>query len=593
MKLIYTLLSIISLFIFSKHAQADHIIGGEINYAIKEISEKKIIYQLTVRLIRDEGCRNCMTLGDELDINIIEMDAVKEADIASKSLRLKCFLTSRSVAGLQDKPRCLVNDPGIYFMAYEYQTTVQLPKNKHGYLILHTACCRVFGISNLEKYSGFAYHTIIPGVLQDHGPILDNSPVFDNEIALICRDNKFKLRIGATDPDGDSLVYAFANSSENLGYYPGAHPNRRIQHTLINHKAAFPFDHPLGLKSTIDAKNGEISGLSPESGRYLINVAVRSYRNGQFLNETQKDLIITISECDFPSAILQDQYTVCTPGETLLKNEHESPLNQSFRWDIIDPDKDNLEVYRDEALSFRKKKAGQYYVRLVINESKACSDTAFTKVLVSSVDANIKPITTNQDSPTLTLNDVSIYKNGQCQKRTWMLANDSLLTIFKDSSQMLTIPMSDSLYERVLLITTNEHACTDTAVFKLKTGMQKKKQQKTNPEADDWMVCFDVNSYNLSAASKKILNQFIQRVLTNNIRSIRIEGHTDNSGNNNINQPLSENRANQVAEYLKQHGLSHIQIETTGFSDSTPIAENETAEGKKRNRRAEIKPVIE
>ena len=593
MKLIFTILSITSLFIFSKQARADHIIGGEINYSIKEIREKEITYQITVRLIRDEGCRNCMTLGSELEINIIEMDAVKEADFASKSLRLTCTLINRSIAGIQEKPRCLVNDPGIYFMAYEYQTTVKLPKNKHGYLILHSACCRVHGIRNLEKYSGFAYHTIIPGVLQNNGPVLDNSPVFDNEIALICRDNKFKLRIGATDPDGDSLVYAFANSSENLGYYPGAHPNRCIQYTLVKHKAEFPFDHPLGLKSSIDAKNGEISGLSPESGRYLINVAVRSYRNGQFLNETQKDLIITISECDFPSAILQDQYTVCVPGEVLIKNEHESPLNQSYRWDIIDPHKDGLDVHRNETLSFKKKKVGQYYVRLVINESKSCPDTAYTQVLVSAVDAKIKTISSNQDSGTLTLNDVSIFKNGQFEKRTWILANDSLLTIIKDSSQVLTIPTSDSPYERVLLITTNEHACADTAVVNLKTGIQMIKQPPSSQAMDDCLVYFDVNSYNLSAASIKTLNQFIQLALSNNIRGIRIAGHTDNSGNNNINQPLSENRANRVAEYLKQHGLNHVSIEITGLSDTMPIAENETAEGKKRNRRTEIKPVFE
>lgn len=593
MKYISPLLCIATIFILSKQTQANHIIGGEVNYAIKKITNNEITYQITVRLIRDEGCGNCMTLGKNIGIMIVDMDAAKKAGLASKSMSLDCLLTNRTVAGLQEKPRCLVNDPGIYFMAYEYETIVKLPKNKSGYFIYHNACCRVLGISNLNKYSGFAYHTTIPGVLQNQKTIVDNSPVFNNEIALICRDNKFKLRVQATDKDGDSLVYVFANSYEIINYAPEAQPAERIKSTLINHKAEFPFDHPLGMKSNIDPITGEISGLSPETGRYLINVAVRSYRNGLFLNETQKDLIITISECDFPSAILQDSYTVCLPAETLLQNEHYTPLNKTYRWDIMDPDKDELDVQRGETLPFKKKKPGQYIVRLIINEMEPCSDTAFTQVMVSAVEARIKALTVDGENNSQKICDESILTNGQLQKRTWILANDSILSVSKDNSRSLTITNAASFYKNVLLVIRNEYACADTAILALQKTKQKKKKQSPDTQETDFTIYFDLNSDVLTSASKKTLNQFIQYALSKNLQNIRIEGHTDNTGNLTFNQPLSDKRAKRVANYLKLHGLHAIDIVTVGYADTAPIAENETAEGKKRNRRTEIKPLSE
>lgn len=72
-----------------------------------------------------------------------------------------------------------------------------------------------------------------------------------------------------------------------------------------------------------------------------------------------------------------------------------------------------------------------------------------------------------------------------------------------------------------------------------------------------------------------------------NVR-ISINGHTDNTGNSIYNQELSLARANAVRNYLLERGVSRFILEVNGFGNTMPIADNETEEGRKQNRRVEI-----
>lgn len=66
---------------------------------------------------------------------------------------------------------------------------------------------------------------------------------------------------------------------------------------------------------------------------------------------------------------------------------------------------------------------------------------------------------------------------------------------------------------------------------------------------------------------------------------VHIEGHTDSDGSNSFNQQLSENRAKNVAFYLMDNGISRDRIITYGYGEERPIASNDTAQGKRMNRR--------
>ena len=69
---------------------------------------------------------------------------------------------------------------------------------------------------------------------------------------------------------------------------------------------------------------------------------------------------------------------------------------------------------------------------------------------------------------------------------------------------------------------------------------------------------------------------------------VQVNGYTDNTGNDAINNPLSIRRANAVADFLKVQGVAASRIVANGYGSANPIASNATAAGREQNRRVEI-----
>ncbi|PIF02690.1 MAG: hypothetical protein CR965_00260 [Paludibacter sp.] len=102
-------------------------------------------------------------------------------------------------------------------------------------------------------------------------------------------------------------------------------------------------------------------------------------------------------------------------------------------------------------------------------------------------------------------------------------------------------------------------------------------------------ILFGFNSTTLSPASKESLTKFAQILMKNPTMDIAIYGHTDNVGTKEINQKVSQKRADRVAEYLKKEGVKYSQFKTVeGLNFSQPIASNDTKAGQTANRRVEV-----
>jgi outer membrane protein OmpA-like peptidoglycan-associated protein len=71
--------------------------------------------------------------------------------------------------------------------------------------------------------------------------------------------------------------------------------------------------------------------------------------------------------------------------------------------------------------------------------------------------------------------------------------------------------------------------------------------------------------------------------------AVEVSGHTDSTGGAALNQKLSEQRAKAVASFLQTQGVNSNRIFTQGFGPSQPIAGNETSNGRRANRRVEIR----
>ena len=102
-------------------------------------------------------------------------------------------------------------------------------------------------------------------------------------------------------------------------------------------------------------------------------------------------------------------------------------------------------------------------------------------------------------------------------------------------------------------------------------------------------ILFATNKADLNTSAKNSLAKFAT-VLNNNADcDIAIIGHTDNTGSDAINQPLSVKRATSVSDYLKSCGVKTAQIKSVeGQGSGNPVADNSTAEGRKQNRRVEV-----
>lgn len=102
-------------------------------------------------------------------------------------------------------------------------------------------------------------------------------------------------------------------------------------------------------------------------------------------------------------------------------------------------------------------------------------------------------------------------------------------------------------------------------------------------------IMFATNKYDLNASAKADLAQFAKVLKEYSDADVAIFGHTDSTGNDAINNPLSLNRANSVATYLKNLGVAPSQIKSVeGYGSQYPVADNATAAGREKNRRVEI-----
>jgi OmpA-OmpF porin, OOP family len=101
-------------------------------------------------------------------------------------------------------------------------------------------------------------------------------------------------------------------------------------------------------------------------------------------------------------------------------------------------------------------------------------------------------------------------------------------------------------------------------------------------------VLFETNSDRLKTVHLPELDEFCQKLLKNPQLTLLITGHTDNVGNLVQNQQLSEKRANTIAQYLQGKGIDAKRIQKRGLGATQPIADNQTVEGREKNRRVEI-----
>lgn len=101
-------------------------------------------------------------------------------------------------------------------------------------------------------------------------------------------------------------------------------------------------------------------------------------------------------------------------------------------------------------------------------------------------------------------------------------------------------------------------------------------------------VTFDTNQAEVKSAFYPVLDS-VAKVLNEYEKTlVEIAGHTDSTGSDAINQPLSERRAASVSQYLQSRKVLQMRMASFGLGSRHPVASNDSAEGRQLNRRVEI-----
>ncbi|HMM86382.1 OmpA family protein [Azohydromonas sp.] len=101
-------------------------------------------------------------------------------------------------------------------------------------------------------------------------------------------------------------------------------------------------------------------------------------------------------------------------------------------------------------------------------------------------------------------------------------------------------------------------------------------------------ISFAVNSAAIEPRLRPVLDAFAGGLGSEPQMRVRVVGHTDNTGSDAINDPLSLRRAESVRDYLSDRGVAASRIEVSGRGSREPVATNDTPEGRAKNRRVEI-----
>lgn len=145
------------------------------------------------------------------------------------------------------------------------------------------------------------------------------------------------------------------------------------------------------------------------------------------------------------------------------------------------------------------------------------------------------------------------------------------------------------------------HVQADGRNYYLTTVLAKEMEQVIKANAEGWAeqinqtgrvsiygINFDTGKATIRPDSEKVLTELATLLQTKAEWAILIAGHTDNTGTDSVNEPLSRQRAESVIAWLAAKGIDKSRLVPAGFGSNRPVADNGTEDGKAKNRRVDL-----
>lgn len=352
----------------STRLEAGHLVGGEIFYEYMGNNQ----YLITMVIYRD--CNSGAANFDSPAYVGIFNSQGQSVQV------LQMFNpTVTNIPPVVNNP-CLQSPPNVCVEEGVYQEIVTLPNIPGGYTVAYQRCCRNVTINNIVNPSdqGGTYFTNIPG-----GPLYGNSSPYFNDFPpiVLCVGDTLIFDHGATDPDGDSLVYEFTDPYHGASFFdpqplaPAAPP-----YNIVPFSAPYSATYaiPSNPGFTLDSQSGLLIGVPSQAGQYVMCITAKEYRNGVLIGETRRDFQFNCTNCISNTlAGIQPQTVFC--DDLTLTFNNQSQVAQFYSWDFgVLNDLSDTSSAVNPTYTFPD--TGQYTVTLIANPGWPCADTTTRQV---------------------------------------------------------------------------------------------------------------------------------------------------------------------------------------------------------------------
>ena len=433
-------------------ANARHIAGGEIYYTIASSTATTVTYDITVRLFRD-----CNSLGPKLEAERATV-AIYENGTRLNTLPLSLNGSVQTLQMDVGAIPCLTGNPVVCYEVAHYIGSITLPINAVGYTLTVSNCCRVDNIVNLAANgTGSTFTTYIPSTnVLPNG--LNNSSIFNlKDTSLVCANKRFVLDFGATDVDGDSLAFSFCTAYTNQ---PGSTPTI-INLSPINYRAGFNGNNPLGSGISINLDNGQITGIAPAQGEYVVSVCVNEIRNGNVISFHNKDFILKVQDCDIAAAELPKLQVNCKNYNVYFENLNNSSSIIGYTWDFGDK-KITTDTSTSPTKTYTYADTGTYVAYLKIVGLGGCKgeDSSIIKVY-PGFNVDFSFIGSCFANP-FTFKDLSTATYGTINKWYWKFGDITNTSTDTSTLQNPTYKYPGIMTANVNFIASSSKGCVDT-----------------------------------------------------------------------------------------------------------------------------------
>lgn len=392
-------------------AHATHIVGGDITY--RYLGNENFEIVLVIR-------RDCFlgSLEAEFDdpaaIGVYDENGILLPNLPGIGRAIFVPFDATDTLNNRIISDCGFEGEQVCVEETSYRTIVRLPQRTGGYYLGYNRCCRNGSLTNVDDplQTGASFYTRIEETAYTEG---NSSPVFDQWPSVyICTDEDVNFDAGATDADGDSLVYElFTPFTGGTFDRPKPQPQSRLDFVPIAYNPPFSLQNLLGGFDPlrIDPQTGLISGTPPITGQFLVGVRVKEYRDGVLIGSTNRDFQYNVRVCSQPPLAQFSNPDIICDGLT-VDFDNNSLSASEYQWQFDFPTTDSAFISLEESPTYTFPRSGFYDIQLIATRgSDACADTSVTRIGVFERQVipgfSVALSSCDDDEGTITITDMS------------------------------------------------------------------------------------------------------------------------------------------------------------------------------------------